>query len=126
MIEVSAILQAVPGHRAIRAARKAADDARAAREAGDWVLVGTKNLEFHTAIIALADSARLNTLFAHLQAEVRLALAADPEQVYGPFLESNELIASLLEQADFDDAAAQLSEYFDRAERMALASLANP
>lgn len=124
MIEVQSILQSVPGHRAIAAARRASDEAQVARDREDWGLVGTKNLEFHGAIVALADSPRLNTLFAHMQAEIRLAFTADPEVVYGPFVESNAHIITLIEEDRLSDAAAALNTYFDRSERMALASLA--
>ena len=96
------------------------------REAGDWRGVGTANMEFHKAIVALADSERLNEMFSHLLAELRLAfgLLDDPEFLHAPYVDSNVKIIELFEAGQLQDAAAALGDYLVHSERIVLAAYA--
>lgn len=124
MIEEQAVRQATPKHPAITRVRDAVDEAMRFREAGDWRRVGTMNMAFHAALVALADSDRLDELFERLQAELRLAFASltSPEYLHSPFVEENARIASLLEEGRMPEAADALDAYFTRSERTVLAT----
>jgi DNA-binding GntR family transcriptional regulator len=73
MVECQALEQAIAQHPARRAMREAAAEQRRLAQAGRWQDVGSANMRFHQGVVALADSERLDALFAHLLAELRLA-----------------------------------------------------
>lgn len=125
LIEGQAVRQAMPGHPAISRARRIVEEARLAAEQGAWRVVGTKNMEFHAAIVSLADSDRLDALFDRLQAELRLAFASlpSPEHLHAPFVGANSTIVALLEEGRTEDAGVVLDRYFTRSERTVLAAL---
>ena len=56
LIECQALAQAYPRHPAKKHLREAVEMALRCRDAGDWQGVGTANMEFHMAIVELADS----------------------------------------------------------------------
>lgn len=124
IIEGQALLQAFPKHPAISTMRSAVEGAELARDEGDWRGVGTDNVAFHSAIIALADSARLTRIFDSLSAELRLAfgLVDDPEYLHAPFLDRNREILGLVEAGDVEAAARALDAYLMRSERLLLAA----
>lgn len=126
MIECRAIEQAPAGHPAIRRMRAAVADARQARERDDWIAVGSADLVFHTAIIALADSRRLAAFFSQIMAETRLAfgLLSDPEFLHAPFIEMNDEILQLVEEGKLSDASVRLDKYLVTAERVILGAFA--
>ncbi|MCY1227468.1 hypothetical protein D9M72_397370 [compost metagenome] len=74
------------------------------------------------AIVELADSERLNVLFAHLLAELRLAfgLLQDPEFLHGPYVEMNQHILQLFESGKLAECAAALNDYLAQSERIVL------
>lgn len=125
MIEGQAVRQAMPGHAAISRSREIVEDARRAGAEGDWRTVGTRNMEFHAALVSLADSDRLDALFDRLQAELRLAFSTlpSPEHLHAPFIEENSAIVALLEEGRMEGAADALDRYFTRSERTVLAAL---
>ncbi|TDT31378.1 DNA-binding GntR family transcriptional regulator [Naumannella halotolerans] len=125
IIEEQAIRTALPHHPGVVAAREAVDAALTYRAQGQWRMVGSMNMAFHTAIIGLADSERLDTLFERLQAELRLAfvLIAEPERMHAPFVDDNVTITELLETGRPDEAADLLDAYFDRSERTVVTAL---
>jgi DNA-binding GntR family transcriptional regulator len=88
--------------------------------------VGTANMEFHMAIVELADSERLNTLFSHILAELRLAfgLLNDPEFLHAPYVDMNTKIGDLFEAGKLPEAAAMLNDYLVHSERIVLATYA--
>lgn len=122
VIQCRVVEQAPPGHPAIELMRKAVESAKRARAARDWVAVGSEDLAFHAAIVALADSPRLNVFFSQISAEMRLAfgLLPDPEYLHAPFIELNEEILRLLGAGKKAEAAARLEIYFVQAERAVL------
>lgn len=123
MIECQALLQAYPRHPAKKKMREATEVALRCRASGDWVGVGTANMAFHMAIVELADSERLNLLFASVLAELRLAfgLLRDAEFLHAPFVDMNMKVLELAEAGNFADAAAALNEYLVQSERIVLA-----
>lgn len=123
LIECQALLQAYPRHPAKKHMRDAVEMALKCRQAADWLGVGTANMEFHMAIVELADSERLNIMFSHLLAELRLAfgLLNDPEFLHAPYVEINVKILELFEEGKLQDSATTLSEYLVHSERIVLA-----
>ena len=126
MIEYRALAQSSPKHPAAARMQEAVDRAKAARQRQDWHDVGSANMLFHTAIVALADSARLSAFYAQVAAELRLSffLLDDPEQLHAPFVDMNAEIVALLAQGRPQDAAAALEDYLNQSERTMLAALA--
>ncbi|VDS07851.1 putative HTH-type transcriptional regulator YdfH [Paracoccus haematequi] len=126
LIEVPALAHAWPRHEAVAQMRLAVEKARAAREIQDWRMVGSANMEFHAAIVALTDSARLQGFFAQIIAELRLAfgLLDSPERLHEPYIDRNARILDLLVEGRQDQAAAMLAGYLDESERVVLAAFA--
>ena len=126
LVECQSLAQAYPRHPARKQMRQAVDAALRWREVGDWRGVGTANMEFHKAIVALADSERLNDMFTHLLAELRLAfgLLDDPEFLHAPYVDSNVKIIDLFEAGQPQEAAAALGDYLVHSERIVLAAYA--
>lgn len=126
LIEIPALQQAWPRHEAVDRMERAVECARRARDAGDWREVGSANMEFHHAIVALADSARLQIFFAQIIAELRLAfgLLDSPERLHEPYIDRNARILELLRAGDPAGAAKMLAEYLDESERLILAAFA--
>lgn len=123
LIECQALAQAYPRHPAKKHMRQAVEQALQARDRADWVAVGTANMAFHMGIVELADSERLNTLFAQVLAELRLAfgLLRDAEFLHAPYVDMNREILELAEAGDFTKASARLNEYLVHSERIVLA-----
>jgi len=123
LIECQALAQAYPRHPAKQQMRLAVEQSLQSRERGDWVGVGTANMAFHQGIVALADSERLNTLFAQVLAELRLAfgLLRDAEFLHAPYVDMNREILALAEAGEFAKASAKLNDYLVHSERIVLA-----
>ena len=113
LIECQALSQAYPNHPAKKKIRAAVETALRCRASGDWVGAGTANMAFHMAIVELADSERLNLLFAPVLAELRLAFGflRDAEFLHAPYVDMNMKILELAEAGNFPGAAAALNEY---------------
>lgn len=124
VIESQALREAIPRHPGVARMRSATEHAIAARDAGDWLAVGTGNIEFHTGIMSLTDSPRLARLYEQLSAELRLAfgLVDDPEYLHAPFIDRNVEILELVDSGDSAGAAERLSDYLHLSERMLLAA----
>ncbi|MFJ4208016.1 GntR family transcriptional regulator [Paenarthrobacter sp. NPDC089675] len=77
------------------------------------------NLQFHRAVVEMAESDRLNTLMNQVLAEMRLFFFKEPVNVdfYSRYVEDNAKIAQALEDAHFDEAADLLAAYLDRSEQ---------
>ena len=123
LIECQALAQAYPHHPAKKQMRAAVESALRCRAAQDWVGAGTANMAFHMAIVELADSERLNLLFAPVLAELRLAfgLLRDAEFLHAPYVDMNLKILELAEAGQFAAAAAALNDYLVHSERIVLA-----
>ncbi|GGB02764.1 GntR family transcriptional regulator [Brucella endophytica] len=121
-IECPALAQANPRHPGARNMRAAVENAYRCRDAADWLGVGSADIAFHAAIVELADSPRLSSLYAQISLELRLAfgLIQDPEFLHGAFIDQNLEILIELEAGRQADAARMLEEYLFRAERFIL------
>lgn len=124
IIECPALEGAFPRHPAMRLMREAVETAVRARASADWTAVGTANMRFHSAIVALADSDRLNTLYANISAELRLAfgLLDDPEFLHAPYVDKNAHILDLFAEGRSSEAATALNDYLVSSERTILAA----
>jgi DNA-binding GntR family transcriptional regulator len=101
----------------ISRARLAVTQGLAAAETEDWAGVGTANMNFHTALAALAGNSRIDRLTRQTLAELRLAFSVmkPRRQFHEPYLPVNSNICRLLEAGDADAAADELQEYLVRA-----------
>lgn len=126
MVECQAIAQAHPSHPAHARMRQAMDMALQERDKENWPGVATANMAFHRAIVELADSERLNGMFSHLLAELRLAfgLLRDPRFLHAPYVDMNVQILELFENGKPADAARALGDYLLNSERILLAAYA--
>ncbi|GHC23967.1 GntR family transcriptional regulator [Kushneria pakistanensis] len=125
-IECRALSAAWPSHPAVREMRAAVEEARTCREQRNWQAVGSANMAFHGAIVALADSARLDVFFRQISAELRLAfgLMSDKEWLHGPYVEMNQQVLETFEAGDTTAAVALLEQYLAQSERTVLAAWA--
>lgn len=126
LIEIPALAHAWPRHEAVAQMRIAVEKARAAREAQDWRTAGSANMEFHAAVVALTDSARLQAFFAQIIAELRLAfgLLDSAERLHEPYIDRNAEILDLLAAGNQSGAADVMGRYLDESERVVLATFA--
>ncbi|AOY93773.1 GntR family transcriptional regulator [Cupriavidus sp. USMAA2-4] len=126
LIECQALAQAYPSHPAVRHLRAAVEMGLRCRAQGDWQGVGTANMDFHMAIVDLADSERLKTMFSHLLAEQRLAfgILQDAEFLHGPYVDMNQRILQLFEAGKLAESAALLNDYLSQSERIVLSACA--
>ena len=74
----------------------------------------------------LADSERLNEMFSHLLAELRLAfgLLRDAHFLHAPYVNMNQRILQLFEEGQPVQASAALNDYLVHSERIILAAYA--
>ncbi|MBX8605320.1 GntR family transcriptional regulator [Pseudomonas cichorii] len=123
-IECKAIAQGFPLHPGALKMREAVDAGMRAREARDWVAVGTANMMFHRAIVELADSPRLVVFYGQISAELRLAfgLLDDPEFLHVPYLDMNAAILRCVEEGRVQEATVMLESYLVQSERTVLAA----
>lgn len=97
---------------------KAVDDGEEAARTGRWHDVGTANMRFHQALVALAGSLRLDEFMAQLLAELRLAfyVMKNPRQFHEPYLVRNRELLTILQSADYATAEVLLAAYLADAE----------
>lgn len=89
-----------------------------ARKQRDWQGLGTANMHFHQALIALADSPRMDDLMRGILAELRLAFHVmdDPRRFHEPYLTVNREILARIEAGDGPGAEHLLATYLDMAQ----------
>ena len=118
-VECAAVRLLVAGHPGIARIEQAVADGERAGEAGDWNHVGTANLRYHQAIVALAESPRLDELMRGVLAELRLVfhVMADPRRFYEPYLARNREILTTIQAGEATRADAMLAGYLVDAER---------
>ena len=123
IVECQAIQKALPLHPAHKRMREAVELAKAARETADWHGVGSANMAFHSAIVALSDSERLSAMFQDIAAELRLAFGMldDAEYLHAPFVEQNIRLLEMFVAGRNAEAARELEDYLVQSERMVLA-----
>ena len=116
-IEVSAVRGGGTPER-IAAVRAAVEEGKKAADAGDNEGLGSANQHFHGALVALADSERLNTIMSQVLAEMRLFFhkASVDGGFYRHWLADNDQICQALEAGDPELAAERLTDYLNRSE----------
>jgi DNA-binding GntR family transcriptional regulator len=97
----------------------AVSDGVQAGESGEWHELGTANIRFHRAVVALAGSPRVDELMRGVLAELRLIfhVMADPRRFHEPYLLRNGEIAERLQAGDGPGAESMLARYLDDAEQ---------
>ena len=88
-------------------------DAESASGRGDWVAVGTANMQFHRDLVALAGSPRTDQVTERLLAELRLAFhaVASPQRLHETYVARNRALVELLAAREFEQAATHLEDY---------------
>ncbi|MGI5272587.1 GntR family transcriptional regulator [Nonomuraea sp. CA-218870] len=111
-----------PTPQAMTLIREALADAERAAGGDDWQAVGTANIRFHQALVALNESPRLDETMRQLLAELRLVFHVmdNPRDFHEPFVARNRELLTLIEAGEPDRAAAYLDGYLDHAERLLL------
>ncbi len=125
-VECAAVEFHTAGRTEVTAIRAAVRAGQRAAAHDRWTEVGTADLQFHSAVTALAGSRHLDDLMRRMLAELRLAfhVMGDPRRFHEPYLHRNDQIAGLIEQGDRSAAAVALRGYLDDAEEQILAGIA--
>jgi DNA-binding GntR family transcriptional regulator len=91
-----------------------------------WNDVGTADLRFHSAIVALAGSRRLDDMMRRVLAELRLVfhMMDDPHRFHDPYVHRNAGIVTSIERGEVAAADQALRVYLDDAERQLLDAIA--
>lgn len=117
-IEVSSIRAGGSPER-VAAVRAAVEEGKQAAASNDNEGLGSANQHFHGAIVALAESNRLNTIMAQILAEMRLYFhkATMNAYFYSDWLTENEQICAALEAGELEHAGDLLLAYLNRSEQ---------
>ncbi|MFI6902439.1 GntR family transcriptional regulator [Nonomuraea sp. NPDC050394] len=109
-----------PTGAALAVIREAVADAERSAAADDWRGVGTANIRFHQALVAMNGSPRLDETMRQLLAELRLVfhVMKNPRTFHEPFVVLNRKLLEHIEAGRRDEAAAFLADYLDHAERL--------
>ncbi|RCG31435.1 GntR family transcriptional regulator [Sphaerisporangium album] len=119
LVECAAIRGAVPpSPQALAALREALAEAGRAAAQERWHDVGTGNMRFHQAVVALAGSERLDEMMRQVLAELRLTFLAmkNPRAFHEPYIGRNREILKLIEAGDAGGAERLLDDYLADAE----------
>ncbi|GAA3447709.1 GntR family transcriptional regulator [Planomonospora venezuelensis] len=109
---------AAPG--AFAAIRETVAEARRAAQEDRWQDVGTANIHFHQALVALNGSPRLDETMRQLLAELRLVfhVMENPREFHEPFVARNAELLELMESGRAEEAGRALEAYLDDAEKL--------
>jgi DNA-binding GntR family transcriptional regulator len=117
----SAAVRRITGTSRAASAAKALDrivqSMEAAEKAGDWKTVANRDLDFHTALVAAADSARLERMFTTVISETRLCLSmlTSAEDARDDLVQEHRQISEMIRADDTEGAIAVLTQHFDDA-----------
>ena len=123
LVECAAVRRAAAADpEAVETLRAAVADGEQAAADERWAEVGTANMRFHRAVVALAGSTRLDEFMRQVSAELRLAFHVmdNPRAFHEPYLRRNRELAALIEAGDGAGAERLLAGYLDDAERQLL------
>jgi len=126
VIECTALRQSEPEHPAVQLMADALAEAESHLPAEDWRRVGSANMAFHDAIVALADSPRLARTYRDVAAELRLVFLEidDPRALHEPFVRKNRAVLTVLRERGPVAAADELERYLTASERTVLGAFA--
>jgi DNA-binding GntR family transcriptional regulator len=118
LVECGVIRTITGPHPGLAAVAAAVDDGQEALGSREWQALGTANIKFHQALVALAGSPRADELMSGILAELRLVfhVMADPKRFHEPYLARNRQILQQLELGDGPGAADALDVYLHDAE----------
>lgn len=119
LIECAAVRNlGMPPYDLSKAEAAVAEGEKAAKE-GDWRELGSANIHFHGAIVALAHSTRLDDLMRGVLAELRLVFHGmeNSRAFHEPYLTRNRDILAALKVADTVNAELLLASYLNDAEK---------
>ncbi|MCQ0093297.1 GntR family transcriptional regulator [Roseovarius sp. M141] len=125
-IECPILRAAHAHHPAVARMGAAVEAARLCEGQEDWRGVGNANMDFHSAIVDLADSPRLTAFYSNLSAELRLVFVAlgTARWLHMPYIQMNGAILAKLTEGRPAEAAALLETYLSQSERAVLAAFA--
>lgn len=88
-----------------------------AEKAGDWRLVASRDLDFHTALVAAAESPRLERMFTTVISETRLCLSmlTAADEARDDLVGEHREIAEMVREDNTKGAVAALTKHFDDA-----------
>ena len=121
------VVRGVTGHvPGIVQVAAAVEDGEVALRERQWQALGTANLAFHQALVALAGSRRSDELMSGLLAELRLVfhVMADPRRFHEPYLTRNREILERIQAGDGPGAAEDLAVYLRDAEEQLVQAFA--
>jgi DNA-binding GntR family transcriptional regulator len=121
------VIRTVTGpHAGLAAVAAAVDDGEQALSSSEWQALGTANIKFHQALVALAGSPRTDDLMSGILAELRLGfhVMADPRRFHEPYLDRNREILRQLQRGDGPGAAETLDVYLHDAENQLVQAFA--
>jgi DNA-binding GntR family transcriptional regulator len=122
------VIRTVTGpHPGLGAVAAAVEDGEVALSSSAWQALGTANLKFHQALVALAGSPRSDELMSGIMAELRLVfhVMADPQRFHEPYLTRNRQILGQLQRGDGPGAADALDVYLRDAENQLVQAFAD-
>ena len=124
VIQKGALGAAAAAHPALKRMANLVRQAEVASAKGDWADVGTLNMEFHRAMVSLADSPRLSARFDLVLAELRLVFGqlGDGAPLHAPFIKANADLLAALTSGDITAAQSLLQSYLAKSERAVLAT----
>jgi DNA-binding GntR family transcriptional regulator len=123
-----AVIRTVTGPRpGIETVAAAVLDGEDALSGSDWQALGTANIKFHQALVALAGSPRADELMSGILAELRLVfhVMVDPRRFHEPYLARNRQILQQLQRGDGPAAAEALDVYLHDAENQLVQAFAD-
>ena len=122
LVECAAVAAHTTGRTGLDAVVETLERADLTAAQGDWVGVGTADIDFHRELTALA-STRVVDLMQSVWNEMRLAfhVVARPDDFHGSYLTRNHVILDALVERGGPAAADLLRAYLDEAETQVLA-----